>query len=439
MRKRECSVKSMSSWFDSERPVAVVYPTFSVNCYGVIRSLGEQGIPVVALDEQPSANATSRYCHALRCPSPKDEPDQFAGWLAEFGAKFRTRPVLYMMEDLYVYLAHRYRERLEPHYRFPFMAEEALFDCIDKRRTFEVAERLGIPLPPTWYPQDFEELMAIRGELRYPVILKPIVARFDCRGGHVSKICEFPNRYQSKAVQANDWNELVALFQEVKAIDVVCCVQELIPGDQDQLYGSTMYADEDGEVHGIFVRTKLRQTPWDFGTMTLGRAASSPEIVEMSKRLVKAIGFRGICGMEYKYDARDRTYKLLEINPRGELWMNLASRCGVNLPLLKYQDQIGEPMYAVQTDFERRMVDLRDDFSLYYMRYRRDAGQAHHVGLAEWAASLMRQNLEEVIFNWRDPLPGLLRYSEYVGRVLRRRVPELSAPRPQPPFPAATH
>ncbi|MFN3430831.1 MAG: ATP-grasp domain-containing protein [Candidatus Sericytochromatia bacterium] len=429
----------MTSWFNSERPVAVVYPTFSVNCYGVIRSLGEQGIPVVALDEQSSPNAASRYCKALRCPSPKADPEQFAAWLAEFGSQFRTRPVLYMMEDLYVYLAHRYRDRLEPQYRFPFMTEEALFDCIDKRRTFEVAARLGIPLPPTWYPEDLDGLAAIRDELRYPVIIKPIVARFDCRGGQVSKICEFPNRYQSKAVQANDWNELVALFQEVKALDVVCCVQELIPGDQDQLYGSTMYVDDTGEVQGIFVRTKLRQTPWDFGTMTLGRAAASPEIVDISKRLVEAIGFRGICGMEFKYDARDRQYKLLEINPRGELWMNLASRCGVNLPLLKYQDQIGEPLYAVQTDFERRMVDLRDDFSLYFMRYRRDVGQDHHVGLAEWATSLMRRDLEEVIFNWRDPMPGLLRYGHYLGRVLGTRVPELPAIGPRSTRPAATH
>lgn len=429
----------MTTYFDSERPVAVVYPTFSVNCYGVIRSLGELGIPVVALDEHPSPNAASRYCQALRCPSPKDDPARFVDWLAEFGAQFRTRPVLYMMEDLYVYLAHRYRGRLEPHFRFPFMTDDALFDCIDKRRTFEVAARLGIPLPRTWYPQDLDELSAMRDELDFPVILKPIVARFDCRGGEVSKICAFPDRYQSKAVQADDWNQLVALFQEVRAIDVVCCVQELIPGDQDQLYGSTMYVDAAGDVQGIFVRTKLRQTPWDFGTMTLGRAAASPEIVDISKRLVREIGFRGICGMEFKYDARDRAYKLLEINPRGELWMNLASRCGVNLPQLKYQDQIGEPVYAVQTDFERRMVDLRDDFSLYYMRYRRDVGQDHHVGLGAWAASLMRHNLEEVIFNWRDPLPGLLRYSDYVGRVLRRRLPERPVLPPQPTMPATTH
>lgn len=423
---------ALEQLLNSERPVAVVYPAFSINCYGVIRSLGEQGIPVLALDEHDNPNFASRYCVGMRCPSPKTNPEGFAEFLAELGSRFRTRPVLYMMEDLYVYLAHQYRPLLEPHYRFPFMDGTALDDCINKRRTFDVAEGLGIPLPRTWYPASLAELTAIADEVRYPVILKPIVARFDCRGGTVSKICEFPNHYQSKAVQANDWSQLLAHYRDVQAMDVECCVQELIPGGQDQLYGSTLYADAEGEVHGIFVRTKLRQTPWDFGTMTLGRAAAAPEVVAMSKALVKAIGFRGICGMEYKYDARDRTYKLLEINPRGELWMNLASRCGVNLPLLKYQDMIGEPIRAVQTNFDKRLLDLRDDFSLYYMRYRRDVGHERHVSFPQWIRSLLQPGLEEVIFNWRDPMPGLLRYRDYAARVVGRRLAQEAGPPPAP-------
>lgn len=417
--------------FNSERPVAVVYPAFSVNCYGVIRSLGEHGVPVLALDDNPNPNFASRYCAGLCCPSPKEDPEAFVAFLAELGERFRTPPVLYLMEDLYVYLAHRYRKLLAPYYRFPFMTDRALLDCIDKRRTFEVAARCDMPLPATWYPATMADLLDLEGELPMPVIIKPVVARFDVQGGRVGKICEFPNRYHSKAVQANSWAELVAEFARVLELGIACCVQELIPGGQDALYGSTLYVDDEGEVHGIFVRTKLRQTPWDFGTMTLGRAAAAPEVVAQSKRLAKAVGFRGICGMEYKRDDRDGRYKLLEINPRGELWMNLASRCGVNLPLLKYQDMVGEPTRMVQTNFDKQLLDLRDDFSLYYMRYRRDVGQAHHVDFATWLGSILRPGTEEVIFNWHDPLPGLLRYRDYVARVATRRWSGRMEPQPQ--------
>jgi predicted ATP-grasp superfamily ATP-dependent carboligase len=397
----------------------VVYPAFSLNCYGVIRGLGEMGVPVLALDENPNPQFHSRYCTGLRSPDPKEHPEAFATFLAELGARFKTKPVLYMMEDLYVWLAHRYRDRLEPYYRFSFVSEATLEHCLDKRLTFQVADRIGVPTPRTFYPKDVRELMELEGAVPLPAIVKPVVARFDFRSGEASKICTFPKVFGSKAVRADTFPELVRQFQRVAALGIEACVQEEIPGGQDLLYGSTLYANADSEALGIFVRTKLRQTPADFGTMTLGRAIASDEVRETSARMAKALGFRGICGMEYKYDPRDGQYKFLEINPRGELWMNLANHCGVNLPYLKYRDLTGNPVTAIQTNFSRKLVDLRDDFSLYFQRYRHDP--RYGVSFADWFASLTSGEIEEVVFNWKDPVPGFLRYWEYAQRVFTKR------------------
>lgn len=419
---------SLEQYYRSERPVAVVYPAFSLNCYGVIRGLGEKGVPVIALDENPNPQFHSRYCTGLRCPDPKVSPEAFADFLAELGARFKTPPVLYMMEDLYVWLAHRHQERLAPYYRFSFVSSETLENCLDKRLTFEVAERIGVPVPRTFYPRDVRELMELEGQIPLPAIVKPVVARFDFRSGEASKICTFPKVFGSKAVRADTFPELVKQFQRVAALGIEACVQEEIPGGQDLLYGATLYANADSETLGIFVRTKLRQTPADFGTMTLGRAIASEEVRETSIRMAKALGFKGICGMEYKYDPRDGQYKFLEINPRGELWMNLANHCGVNLPYLKYRDLTGNPITAEQTNFTRRLVDLRDDFSLYYQRYRHDP--QYGVSFKEWLVSLTTSEIEEVVFNWKDPLPGLLRYWEYVQRVVAKRAGGRKEPHP---------
>lgn len=419
---------SLDQLYRSERPVAVVYPAFSLNCYGVIRGLGEKRVPVIALDENPNPHFRSRYCLGLRCPDPKVEPEAFVTFLTDLGARFRTPPVLYMMEDLYVWIAHRYRNRIEPCYRFAWVSEETLRNCLDKRLTFQVAERIGLPLPRTYYPASVRELMDLSGEIPLPAIVKPIVARFDFRGGAASKICTFPKVFGSKAVRADTFDELLRQYQRVAQLDIEVCVQEEIPGGQDLLYGSTLYANADSEALGVFVRTKLRQTPADFGTMTLGRAIASEEVRDTSTRMAKALGFKGICGMEYKYDPRDGQYKFLEINPRGELWMNLATHCGVNLPYLKYRDLTGDPVTAVQTNFTRKLVDLRDDFSLYYQRYRNDP--RYGVGFAEWFSSLTRGEIEEVVFNWKDPLPGLLRYWEYLQRVAAKRAATLPQRRP---------
>jgi predicted ATP-grasp superfamily ATP-dependent carboligase len=441
-------MSTLKKLFESEQPVAVVYPSYSINSYGVIRALGEQGIPVLALDDVDSPHMRSRYVESMICPSATSETEKFIAFLTEIGAKFRTPPVLYMMEDVYYYLAHEYRELLEPRFRFPYMAHAAMLDCIDKQRSFERLAMAdpGIPLPGTWYPTTHAELNAIKADVTFPVVLKPLVSRFDFREGGIDKVMEFPQLFNNKAVQAESWEELVAHFTLVERHGIPCCVQELIPGGQDALVGATLYVDAQGQVHGNFTYSKLRQTPWDFGTMTLGRAIEAPEVAALSERVVKALNFTGICGIEFKYDARDGRYKFIEINPRGELWMNLAQHCGVNLPLLKYQDLIGQPQRATQTRFDKHLIDLRDDFSLYFMRYRHHRGAAYRLSLREWLASVLQPGkMEEVVFNWRDPKPGLLRFKEYATRVLAHRLPlpaktpprVVEAPAPEQQRPAA--
>jgi hypothetical protein len=68
-----------------------------------------------------------------------------------------------------------------------------------------------------------------------------------------------------------------------------------------------------------------------------------------------------LADIEFKWDARDRTYKLLDFNPRPWLWINLLTAGGVNLPYAAYQDALGEGLDGarVQRDFEMRWVSLR--------------------------------------------------------------------------------
>jgi predicted ATP-grasp superfamily ATP-dependent carboligase len=47
--------------------------------------------------------------------------------------------------------------------------------------------------------------------------------------------------------------------------------------------------------------------------------------------------------VEFKYDARDDQYKLLEINGRAWSWVKLAAFSGVNLPLIQYYDLTNDP------------------------------------------------------------------------------------------------
>src|SRR3954464_8707346 len=50
------------------------------------------------------------------------------------------------------------------------------------------------------------------------------------------------------------------------------------------------------------------------------------------------IGWRGIASVGYKLDPRDGRYRLMEINGRCYLSHALATRCGVNYPLLSWRE-----------------------------------------------------------------------------------------------------
>jgi predicted ATP-grasp superfamily ATP-dependent carboligase len=115
-------------------------------------------------------------------------------------------------------------------------------------------------------------------------------------------------------------------------------VQELIPGGDDELYSLGAYLGDDLEPLGLFCGRKLRQTPPGIGTARLGEAVWVDEVVEAGLDLLRALGCNGLSQVEYKRDPRDGRFRLMEINGRCYLSHALATRCGVNYPLLTWQE-----------------------------------------------------------------------------------------------------
>jgi predicted ATP-grasp superfamily ATP-dependent carboligase len=120
-------------------------------------------------------------------------------------------------------------------------------------------------------------------------------------------------------------------------------VQELVPGGDDTLYTVGSYLAQDGRALGVFCGRKLRQTPPGIGTCRVGEAVWVDEVVHAALRLLRAFGYFGLSQVEFKRDARDGRYRLMEINPRLWQWHGLAAACGVDLPSIAYADLVGDP------------------------------------------------------------------------------------------------
>ena len=158
---------------------------------------------------------------------------------------------------------------------------------------------------------------------------------------------------------------------------------------------------------------KLVQTPPGFGTGCIVQSANRPELLDRTIRLLQAMKFTGVAEVEYKWDARDNEYKLIEVNPRPWDQHRLGAACGVDLMYLAYCDGAGLPTPAVRADLTPRKWVAEDAFILTALRlvWRREPG----IG------DLVRQARgERVCAIWlaTDPLPFLA----YVVSL----VPELS-------------
>lgn len=139
----------------------------------------------------------------------------------------------------------------------------------------------------------------------------------------------------------------------------------------------------------------------------------------LGREIVRRIALRGVAKLDFKRDRAGRP-RLLEVNPRFNLWHHPGAKAGVNLPQLVYRDLVGLPRAKVpQARPGVRWCVHEPD-----LRAARAAGIPVTRWFA-WALSCEAQSL----FALDDPMP--------IVRRLLTRVPRRSAGL-RPPLPSKT-
>jgi predicted ATP-grasp superfamily ATP-dependent carboligase len=389
-----------------QRPVAFVYPAYTMASYAVIKSLGRRGVPIVAMNPTTHPHMKSRYVAPHFCPSFTENPQAFIRSLKTLAAKVPGKVVLYLMEDVYVYMIHRFRAELPENILFPFMDEEALSMSVDKRPMFDAAERAGLPLPVTYYPETLDELEALKPSIPFPCLMKPLVSRFSLGDGPEAEAVElFPRTFGGKCVRADDYETLHAHFTRARALGIPVCVQELLEGPIKTLVNVHLYADANHEVLGAVTGHKLRQFPADFGSASLCDLVRRDDALEYCRRFVKESRYHGMAGIEFREDLRTGELKLIEINPRGMYGLGMSLLGGVELPYIQYSDLLGAPIRQEQTEFEKRWLDGRGELT-YWNTYTGDPQAPFHVNFKEWITPII--GATPAVLNLHDPMPGLM-------------------------------
>jgi len=329
------------------QPLAVVM-NMSYTGLGIARSLGERGVSVIGLSAQPRlwGNFT-RYAKVLRCPDSRHEPEALLHFLLTLGPELVRGSVLFPTRDDDVLFLDRYRDKLAPYF-VPVVPEHTAVErCLDKWKTYKCAVQAEVPAPKCWVASNVNELLEIAEEITWPCVLKPVAAYHWRKGANWDLVgCRKAIAVQSRA-------QLAIEYARIAPADERVLLQEMIAGPDDQLLIAACYLDRRSTWVGGFNAQKILQIPEGFGTGCIVRLVNRPELFEPTERLLKAVGFRGIAEVEYKWDAAVGQFKLIEINPRPWDQHRLGRACGVDLIYLAYCEHAGLPIPV----FERKVVE----------------------------------------------------------------------------------
>jgi predicted ATP-grasp superfamily ATP-dependent carboligase len=257
---------------------------------------------------------------------------------------------------------------------------------------FNLVMQHSVPSPQTELPATLDEARECAARVTYPVMLK---------GAMGNRLYE---RTGKKMVVVNDADEFMAQFEALQDPESPnLMVQELIPGDDDQVYIFNGYFDGDSNCLAAYTGRKIRQYPVHVGCASLGECCWVQEVADITTSFMKAIGYRGILDIGYRKDPRDQQYKVLDINPRvGQAFRLFVSENNLDVVRALYLDLTGQAMPDGSAPREGRRWIIED----YDLTSTFDYFREGSLSFMDWVRSFRR--LEEgAWFSARDPVPFL--------------------------------
>ncbi len=396
----------------TKNPTASIYKSIpiilggGINGLGVVRSFGEEGIHSFVFEEYPDVALYSRYSTGLICPSPIGDNRSFIKFLMNFGRRLKYKGFLIATSDKFLISISKNQELLEEYYCFPTSRWSTLENLINKEKLYALAETIGIKKPRTYEVRNTQNIERITEQLGFPVIIKPSVT------------IGFTEVFGKKVLIINSKQELLSFGAKLSTTifsEKPLIIQEFIPGSVENLYTITSYTNRNHEIISYSIGHKIRQDPPFAGTITSGRIDNVPQILYLSRKLVKSAKFYGISNIEFKKDERDGQYKLMEINPRSGVWNYSVKASGINLPLILYKDYFGESFCKTNKSKNITWVSLIDDLSLSLVGFKRMGYPQESLTFWQWLKSI-RGKKTFAILNFMDLKPFIKKIQYKVTR-----------------------
>lgn len=371
------------------------------NALSIARSLGRRGIAVYAINEPDAHICASRFARRIRDAGATSHT--WKRWLLGAASDEWRGSVILAASDAALEMIAEHREALAAKFILDLSNPPAQLVMLNKLATYRAAVAAGVPTPRFWVVATAEETEPLRSDLVFPLIVKP-------RLSHL-----FEERFGQKFFLAHTYDELLAAFRAVQGARIETLLVERIPGPDSKLCSYYTYLDESGEPLLDFTKRIVRRWPVGMGGACYHVTDDVPRVRDLSLRLFRQVGLRGLANAEFKLDERDGELKLIECNARFTAANGLLADCGLDLALLVYNRLTGRdlpPLSGFRTGV--RLWYPCEDFKAF-----RQLRRSGDLTVMRWLLSLChRQTLP--FFRWSDPWPSLVAESRRFCRAANR-------------------
>jgi D-aspartate ligase len=402
---------------ETEIPVLVLQGSYLTEL-AIARSLGRHHIPVFLLSrgEKKPLSYFSKFVKGIFInPDPLEDEEAFTLSVLSFGEvlkkKYRRRILLFPTDDGSLLLLARNFAALKKYFVIlndPQGKDISRFS--QKSYVFQTLQDSGcsdfLPLALFCYKND--DVQSVKDNITFPCVIKPSEKDINF---------SFYRKYNSKVLLVESKDNLERKLTQLLSENQRLLVQELVsrkPAKEISWYG---YRSKSGEIFGMTAR-QVRKSPQMGGTATFLEAEEIPQIHPFAHRALEALDFWGICEMELMLDARKKEYKMIEFNPRSWLQLSLATRMGLNLPWLAYQEvyknQLLRPI--IYKKGRMRWIWVKEDFIRAVMQGKK-AGALKR--LSEWMPEAFGDRVYAV-HSFADLRVTLNRILSLPARILKR-------------------
>lgn len=374
-----------------------------INCYSVARAFHQEyGVKSIAMGKYHlGATKDSKIIDFSIFEKMGDET-ALVSHLLDLGYKLREEgytPILMGCTDEYAEFIIDHRDTLSAKFITPYIDKALKDQLIEKELFYQMCEEHGLDYPKTHVFNKGDEVRDFG--FKYPLILKAS-----------DSISFFQNAFEgmNKAYLIQDEAEFKKVIDEIYShgYEKSMIVQDYIPGDDSHMRVLTCYSDKNGKVKMMCLGHVLLEehTPKGIGNHAAIITEFDEPLMMKIKSFLENINYTGYSNFDIKFDERDNTYKLFEINLRQGRSNFYVTSCGHNIARYIVEDRVynNELFLSIQ----------KDEFFWHVVPKNVVYKYVKNPELVERAKRLIQEGKSATSFGYNFDLKGNFKRSTYV-------------------------